>query len=169
MISQTLSNSARLRKQILVHLDQLAEQAVEARISEELERYLAFQARFHSYSSNNVLLIMAQDPAATLVNSYKRWKELGRQVQRGEKGIQVFFPMFRTVEKLDAKTLQPVEDRELTGFGIGSVFDVRQTAGKPLATRPEIPFAERWEETPESIDLNKRAAAWGRRLPPGSP
>jgi antirestriction protein ArdC len=123
--------------------------------------YLRMQAKFHHYSPNNVLLIMAQDSEATLVNSYKRWKELGRQVQKGEKGIQVFFPMFRMVEKIDAKTLQPVEDRELTGFGIGSVFDIRQTAGKPLATRPEIPFAERWEETPESIDLNKRAAAWG--------
>ena len=51
---------------------------------EEFKRYLAFAARFHRYSANNSLLILVQRPDATRVAGYRRWRELGRQVRRGE-------------------------------------------------------------------------------------
>src|SRR5215210_4122706 len=56
---------------------------------EEFKRYLAFAARFHRYSANNSLLILLQRPNATKIAGYKRWQELGRQVQRGEAGIRI--------------------------------------------------------------------------------
>ena len=65
---------------------------------EQFKRYLSFAAKFHRYSANNCLLVMLQKPGATRVAGYKRWQELGRQVRRGEEGIRIFAPIFRTVE-----------------------------------------------------------------------
>lgn len=60
---------------------------------EEFKRYLAFAARFHRYSANNSLLILVQRPGATRVAGYRRWRELGRQVRRGEEGIRILAPI----------------------------------------------------------------------------
>ena len=60
-------------------------------------------SRFHDYSYNNTLVIMQQKPETTLVNSYDRWLSLGCQVQKGEKGIKVFFPYKRLVPSDQAR------------------------------------------------------------------
>src|SRR5829696_6792784 len=70
------------------------EQGTEAILtSEGFAAYLRTLAKFHSYSFTNVLLIYAQRPDATLDNAYARWKQLGRQVKKGETGIRIFFPI----------------------------------------------------------------------------
>src|SRR4051812_23836674 len=70
------------------------EQAVGAiQDSETFRAYLDAQARFHSYSFGNVLLILSQKPDATRVAGYHTWRSLGRQVRRGEKGIRIIVPM----------------------------------------------------------------------------
>src|SRR3954453_3021493 len=61
--------------------------------SETFRAYLDAQARFHSYSFGNVLLILSQKPDATSVAGYQTWKQLGRQVRRGEKGIRISVPI----------------------------------------------------------------------------
>ena len=81
------------RTDLLATLEQGVESLVTA---EEFQRYLRMQARFHAYSFGNVLLIAAQRPKATLVNSYRRWQSLSRQVQKGEQGIRIFVPYRRT-------------------------------------------------------------------------
>src|SRR5918911_2859927 len=60
--------------------------------SEDFQRYLRTAARFHAYSPNNVVLILAQKPDATRVAGYKTWQSLGRQVKKGEKAISIFAP-----------------------------------------------------------------------------
>jgi hypothetical protein len=45
--------------------------------------------RLRGHSFANVLLIAAQRPEASLVASYEQWQALGRQVNRGERGIQI--------------------------------------------------------------------------------
>jgi hypothetical protein len=65
---------------------------------EQFKRYLSFAAKFHRYSANNSLLILVQRPTATRVAGYRRWQELSRQVRRGEEGIRILAPIFRTVE-----------------------------------------------------------------------
>src|SRR5215211_6179752 len=60
---------------------------------EEFKRYLVFAAKLHRYSANNSLLILLQRPNATKIAGYKRWQELGRQVQRGEEGRFLSDPM----------------------------------------------------------------------------
>src|ERR1035437_2278015 len=68
-------------------------QQLEAGKSETLTAYLAAMARFHAYSFGNILQIARQRPTATRVAGFHAWKELGRFVKRGEKGIQILAPM----------------------------------------------------------------------------
>ena len=46
-------------------------------------------------SLNNLLLIAAQRPGATQVAGFGAWKALGRQVDKGSKGIAILAPMVR--------------------------------------------------------------------------
>jgi len=97
-------------------------------------RYLACMARFHAYSPNNIALILAQRPEATRVAGYRAWQALGRQVRRGERGIRIIVPYRTRVEGEG-------EGQEVTivsGFGVGTVFDLAQTAGAPLAVPPVL-------------------------------
>lgn len=50
-------------------------------------------ARFHAYSFGNILAIARQRPTVTRVAGFHTWKEMGRFVKRGEKGIQILAPM----------------------------------------------------------------------------
>ncbi len=112
-------------------LDELNEALRDGR-SETLEKYLSFMAKFHNYSMNNSMLISAQCPQATHVAGYDKWKELGRQVRKGEKGIGIFAPIIAKkivdVENDSGQTEQR-EMRRLSGFRISKVFDVSQTNG----------------------------------------
>lgn len=107
--------------------------------SEGWMEYLAFAARFRQYSFNNTLLILIQCPTATRVASYKRWTELGRQVTKGEKSLQIFAPMTKRFEKEDAVTGEKTERRGIVGFRLVPVFDVSQTEGDALPEDPAQP------------------------------
>jgi antirestriction protein ArdC len=103
---------------------------------EKFKRYLAFAARFYRYSANNSLLILVQRPGATRVAGYRRWRELGRQVRRGEAGIRILAPIFRTVEDEESGE----KTRILCSFKVVKVFDVSQTDPVPGADPlPEKP------------------------------
>ena len=62
----------------------------------KLTEFLQFAAKFPRYSYNNQLLIFAQKPSATAVKSFNAWKEAGRFVKKGEKGIEIFAPIQKT-------------------------------------------------------------------------
>lgn len=122
--------------------------------SDRYRNYLTTMSRFHRYSLNNVMLIHAQRPDATLVAGFSKWKNsFGRHVKKGEKGIQILAPTPYKIkvdkEKLDPDTKLPMlddegkpitEEKEVTipMFKVVSVFDVSQTDGKPL---PQISFS----------------------------
>ena len=103
---------------------------------EQFKRYLAFAARFHRYSASNSLLILVQRPAATRVAGYRKWRDLGRQVRRGEEGLKILAPIFRTIE--DEQSGEKA--RVLCSFKVVKVFDVSQTApvlgAEPLPEKP---------------------------------
>jgi hypothetical protein len=113
-------------------------QQLEAGKSETLTAYLAAMARFHSYSFGNILSIARQRPSATRIAGFYAWKELGRFVKRGEKGIQILAPMVgqrRRKDDTDRNSRQ--EDKAkpvpvLIGFRAVYVFDVAQTEGQDL-------------------------------------
>lgn len=131
--------------------EQIVAGAAELVSSEGWQAMLAVAARLHSYSLNNVLLIAAQNPQATQVAGFNRWRSLGRQVRRGEKGIAILAPCtYRASAKGDAAP--PAEAGEptgpttpergparLRGFRVAHVFDVSQTDGEPLPdVRPTL-------------------------------
>ena len=116
--------------------------------SDRYRNYLTTMSRFHRYSLNNVMLIHAQRPDATLVAGFNKWKNsFGRHVKKGEKGIQILAPtpykIKQEEQKLDPDTKLPLlddngepvtEEKEVTipMFKVVSVFDVSQTDGRPL-------------------------------------
>ncbi len=113
-------------------------QQLEAGKSETLTAYLAAMARFHSYSFGNILQIARQRPTATRVAGFHAWKEFGRFVKRGEKGIQILAPMVGHRRRDDTTEQEPSTNREakpapvLIGFRAVYVFDVAQTEGTDL-------------------------------------
>jgi hypothetical protein len=103
--------------------------------SNTFRAYLAAQARFHTYSFGNVLLILAQRPDATRVAGYRTWQSLDRHVKKGEKAIRIIAPASYKPKETDQQTGEELE-RQVTFFRSASVFDYGQTEGKPL---PEVP------------------------------
>ena len=103
---------------------------------ERFKRYLAFAARFHRYSANNTMLVLLQRPSAIRVAGYRRWRELGRQVRRGEEGLRILAPITRTVED----EASGEKARVLCSFKVVKVFDVSQTdplpGAEPLPEKP---------------------------------
>jgi len=102
--------------------------ALEQGRSETLTAYLATMARFHRYSFGNIMLIATQRPDATRVAGFRTWKQLGRFVRKGEKGIVIIAPML--IRKKDEGSDQ--DDGKILRFKAAYVFDVSQTDGNPL-------------------------------------
>src|ERR1700722_18927225 len=77
---------------IAANVQNLIEQ-LEAGHSDALTAYLNAMSRFHRYSLGNVLEIARQRPDATRVAGFWKWKEIGRSVKKGEKGIRILAPI----------------------------------------------------------------------------
>jgi len=101
--------------------------------SEALIRYLECMSRFHRYSWCNVLLINRQNPGATHVAGFRKWKEMNRWVRKGESGIGILAPLRRRIEQEDEATGK--DKRYIAGFRIVHVFDISQTEGEEF---PEL-------------------------------
>ena len=102
--------------------------------SDALKAYLSVMSRFHHYSFRNLLLIFSQRPDATHVAGFNSWKNLGRFVKKGEKGIAIIVPIH--FKKSEEKSTE-AEESGLT-FRAGYVFDVSQTEGEALPEFAEV-------------------------------
>ena len=79
-------------------------------------RFLSFSAVHYQMGFENASLIYAQRPDAKMVETYVKWREKGRYVRRGSKGIAI----------IDSHGYRPYVDH---------VFDISDTNGRE---RPEI-------------------------------
>jgi hypothetical protein len=125
------------QEHIAANIKLLIEQ-LEAGHSEALTSYLTAMSRFHNYSFGNVLEIARQMPTATRVAGFWTWKNLGRSVNAGAKGIRILAPIVGVRRKKDEdaeKDITKQNTRALLGFRNAYVFDVSQTSGVDL---PEI-------------------------------
>ncbi len=111
-------------------IDQLS-QALERGHSEALREYLGAMARFHRYSLHNIMLIASQRPDATHVAGFQTWKQLGRCVKKGEKGILILAPIIRRKTENDEEN-QTDRSSTTVGFRAAYVFDISQTGGQDL-------------------------------------
>lgn len=95
---------------------------------EEFKALLEMKALMPNYSFRNILVAKSQLPHASFIASFKRWQELGRQVDKGQTSIRIFAPRFKKVEEEETGE----EIHRLVGFIAVPVFDVSQTSGDPL-------------------------------------
>jgi hypothetical protein len=121
----------------------IKEQIENIKQSEEFLKFVDFCSKFNNYSLNNLMLIYAQYPKASLVAGLKSWNRMGRKVKKGEKGIAILAPIYKKVKEVVGTTVNPetgeevevVEEKtKLVGFKTVYVWDVSQTYGKPLPT-----------------------------------
>ena len=109
--------------------------------SDKYRDYLTKMSQLNNYSNRNLRLILAQNPEARQVASFKQWKEnFDRYVKKGEKALRIFKPM--TKIKKDENN-QPILDKNgkpetVTFFGLVPVFDVSQTEGKEMPKAAEV-------------------------------
>ena len=140
----TIANSKKpLTKQeiIAANVKLLIEQ-LEAGHSEALTNYLTAMSRFHHYSFGNVMEIARQMPTATHVAGFFAWKQLGRFVKAGSKGIRILAPIVGIRRKTDEEAAKsdPIYPNKpvLVGFRSAYVFDISQTAGVDLPEMREV-------------------------------
>ena len=118
---------------IAANIQALIEQ-LEAGNSEALTAYLNAMSRFHHYSFGNVLSIARQRPGATRVAGFHAWRQLARNVKKGERGIRILAPIISKRKEKDdaAKNTTQANRAKLAGFKNAYVFDVSQTEGAEL-------------------------------------
>src|SRR6201994_3498629 len=138
----TIDGKKPVTKQELItaNIKLLIEQ-LEAGKSDALTNYLTTMSRFHNYSFGNVLEIARQMPTATRVAGFWTWKNLGRSVNAGAKGIRILAPIVGVRRKKDEeaeKDITTQNTRALLGFRNAFVFDISQTSGVDLPSMHEV-------------------------------
>ena len=119
----------------------IVEQVQQLADSGKWRAFLEFARSFHTYSLNNLLLILSQNPEATMVAGFRQWQSKGRQVRKGEKSIKIFGYRERKTPRDDNKQ-DPAENEErvVRYFPTLSVFDIAQTdpieGAEPLPENP---------------------------------
>jgi hypothetical protein len=106
----------------------------EAAQSDFIKSFMAFQAKFHNYSFHNVMLIWFQKPRAGYVAGYKKWLELGRQVNKWDEPIYILAPSTKSrqygeneIQTYDQDVLQNLPERQYLRFMPVKVYDITDT------------------------------------------
>jgi hypothetical protein len=139
--SNTDQQQPRTAKEVIAANVQSLIEQLEAGHSDALTAYLNAMSRFHNYSFGNILEIARQKPDATKVAGFWKWKELGRSVKKGEKGIRILAPILGVRRKKQEEAEKDITKQNtavLVGFRSAYVFDVSQTEGAELPAMREI-------------------------------
>ena len=137
----TISKKPSTKQEIVTANIKLLIEQLEAGRSEALTNYLTAMSRFHQYSFGNVMEIARQMPTATRVAGFWTWKNLGRSVKAGQKGIRILAPIVGVRRKKDEeanKDITKQNERVLLGFRNAYVFDVSQADGVDLPNLHEV-------------------------------
>lgn len=149
-----------LQNKIYSFAEELAKLTDETKFNKKFIEFLEFKKKFWRYSIYNQILINIQCPNATYVTGFRKWSDMGRTVNAGEKAIYILCPMFYPDKELTILTYANTGKTEfkkvdiaefITGFKSVPVFDVSQTHGK------ELPKLEYELNTDEHPDLLKQA------------
>ncbi|MCI9226047.1 MAG: hypothetical protein HFE91_11380 [Acutalibacter sp.] len=99
----------------------------------KFQAYLDTQARFDRYSVTNVLLIMAQMPAATQIKDFEAWKAVGASIKRQQKGFSILEP---------GNEYRREDGTIGTSYNVKKVFDISQTTAR-VKIQPAVSIDER--------------------------
>lgn len=111
------------------------------------DKYGFVSCEGHSYSPNNHMLIAMQCPTASVLGGFRQWIKQGRAVRKGEHGIMIWVksgerkgeaPQAQAEEPSAVEAHDILSDAPVTpgkpngkrrsGFIVGTVFDISQTA-----------------------------------------
>ncbi len=103
------------------------------------------------YSFQNQILIWQQRPGTRLAATFQTWREHGRFVRKGEKGMCILAPIVKKVAEDDAD--KETKELRLVGFRLVTVFGVDQTDGDalPEVQLPNITADEAFEGSVETL------------------
>ena len=107
--------------------------------AQDWARYLRAAARLQGETWANVLLISSRIPDATLVRGYEAWRAAGRQVNRDEKGIEIFSGMRRQEPDRRGAEEAGQDHSWRDARRVAYVWDVSQTTGQPVPLPPAFP------------------------------
>ncbi|WP_137802922.1 ArdC-like ssDNA-binding domain-containing protein [Kocuria sp. 2SI] len=164
----TREDTRAAREEKLEALHERLTGAVEQLVTgEDWARALRFAARFRSRSFNNTLLIFAQhleafeqgrvpEPLPSYVAGYRQWEQLGRHVQRGQAGYQIYAPVkarfasstpsdpesWRRLERGEKPRPGEVVRSKMVSVRPAYVWDVSQTEGTPIPEPPSPTLLE---------------------------
>lgn len=110
----------------------------------------AFKTQFYQYSLNNALLIHLQNPHATFVASFTKWKSMGYSIKKGAKHMKISRPIeiakfprevngkTKMIDVKNASTEEKakiasgeIKVEKVTKFVPHQVFDISQTTCPP--------------------------------------
>lgn len=113
-------------------LSDMLEQGLEVyACSEKYRDLLKTMSKFHNYSAQNCLLILAQQPDASFVAGFDSWKRnFNRYVKKDSKSIMIKSPCTYTQKNEDGT------EEERLGFKASYVFDISCTA--PISGKPPV-------------------------------
>ena len=120
----------------------LHETAGQIRSAQDWTRYLRAAARLHGETWANVLLISSRIPDATLVRGYEAWRAAGRQVNRDEKGIEIFSGTRRREPGGRGAEEAGQDHSWRDARRVAYVWDLSQTTGQPVPLPPAFPAPE---------------------------
>lgn len=111
--------------------------------SEAWEEWLRFQARFHSYSFSNVLLILRQCPNATAVGGYKTvWEPLGYRIKKNVHAIAIWGKPWVKYDEKEGEDGEVKKEISYSRYPILSVYDISQLEpgpdAKPLTSPAKV-------------------------------
>jgi len=186
-------DGAARRERLEAFHETLSEQVLTLSSSTAWTDWLRTASRFHQYSFGNTVAIWMQRPDATQVAGYRTWQSLGRQVRKGEQGIQILAPVtrrrFDVTDQADdpdprgttdpaqggSETgTQPPAARRVVGVRIAYVFDISQTEGDPLpgtdAAHPTLLTGQAPQDLWDGLALQVDEAGFRLALetPPGA-
>ncbi len=168
--ADNVSKKDELVRKIEGFVEELAGAVDEVAASDEIRRFLEFNAKFRGYSWYNTLLIYIQKPDATKVAGFRQWEEkFHRRVKKGAKAISILAPVKvgekkpekqpgvkPTTTPTDTGDAEDADDttavdtpkpQSIMRFVAVSVFDISDT--EPIDARGEIPIAPEWHGSNE--------------------
>jgi DNA primase len=115
------------------------EDARTLRMPADWARCLRLAALMPGQDFANILLIAARRPGAVMVADYRQWTAMGRQVRRGEKGIEVFAVPTHQQPQPKERQQNNREPSWRDAARVAHVWDLPQTTGQPLAIPVGLP------------------------------
>ena len=114
----------------------------------EYAKYLKFQNQFTKYSFNNTVLIFSQFPDATNVAGKAKWKELGRELIKDAKRIQITAGMpvqgkSKVKKIVDGKEVEEEQTYNYIAYKQVYVYDISQTIGEPILLQVKMLDSEK--------------------------